>query len=343
LNIYFLLCVILCSMPTEIATGKLNSKAFARAQNSPGPQITLTADNEVTKILALRDGGADNVPFTKNRQWWLANTLSLQAYPNMTGIQISGMNWGIYTETNPAAILATVTYRCNGKLETISTGSKWECRHGNDDWAPAKCLASNKGPSIWYKRSGNHPVGHLPLNAQWIWTQDVDSNTSDCRIIFPCKEISPVKVRVTVDNKITKVLALREGGSDNVSLAGLPNLDNWMKPTNLSLLDFPHSTGIQISGMNSGAYQDGNPDAILATVTYKCNGELRTINTGSKWQCRHGNDDWAPAKVYAQNRGPSIWFSAEGHEEEGIPGNAEWIWVKDDSVSPVDCRIFFPC
>merc|ERR1712151_611859 len=154
------------------------------------PMISLTVDNTLMSISALKDGGFDEVPLTgiKNtNDWTHASKISLEAYPHMTGIQITGKNVGAYSKNNPAGILASVSYKCNGKLETINTGSDWECKFGKNDWTPAKVIAANKGPSIWtmvFKK----PIAQIPLNASWIRNPNVKASPVTCRMIFPCEK-----------------------------------------------------------------------------------------------------------------------------------------------------------
>lgn len=237
-------------------------------------------------------------------------------------VEIMGRNNGKVTDSNPAGIMATLTYLGeDGKPQKINTGAGWACEGFN-----ASLQGENQAKNT--KWSGHGPVSKIAGNAQWIWSPNKES-TVTCSFIIPKKTMS--SIYVTVDNVLDSITI----NGKSVTLGGAAN--DWTA-SKVFNVDFGEGDTIEITGHNAGGKATAsNPAGIVATLNYiDANGTHKSLNTDSSWQC----DGKAPLLQGANNNN-NVWIKNFGKVIPDVKGEAQWIW-KADHAEKTTCSILIP-
>jgi hypothetical protein len=145
---------------------------------------------------------------------------------------------------------------------------------------------------------------------------------------------APATVTLTVDNYVRGITV------NGVPVALSGDIDNWQAVKTITLPG-PLKTGdvLTITGENQGGVSspaNGNPAAIIASVSFYEFGTLRIINTDEAWSC-----DGTPAQTFGANSESTIWFGANGGKLPGIQDSAKWIW-NSDLREKSTCQIIIP-
>ena len=96
-------------------------------------------------------------------------------------IAITGRNTGVYSVSNPGAMMATIRYRDSfGNMRTVNTSNSWRCNN-----IVARQLGANNNPNtIWFQNNNGQIVG-INGNAQWIWFRRLAAPRVTCSIRLP--------------------------------------------------------------------------------------------------------------------------------------------------------------
>ena len=183
-EIFIFYFVLISCYSAQFATKPQLQKQHQYSNEEPirlsSGQIRVTVDNVLEKItingnpLSLNSIG-DLTDWTKTKT---INVISLN--PGDI-IAITGSNSGVYSKSNPGAILATITYyNSNGVQKQFSTGNGWRC-----DGKKARRLGANgQTNTIWYKvRPGKVP--NISSSAEWIWYRRRNRQQTTCSVIVP--------------------------------------------------------------------------------------------------------------------------------------------------------------
>jgi hypothetical protein len=308
-TICFLFCLIFSF--TLSNANKNTIKTFLGTKSKGGSgEIFITVDNVVNKILVNGVPISLNVPGLAN--WPQVKNIQANLHAGDL-IEITGSNFGQPTSQtggNPAAILASFTYtNSNGKIQTISTNSSWNC-----NGKVAMTLGFN-GVAPWGDKA---PIAK---NAAWIW-DSANAVTATCSFTLPEQPVLMAMIFITVDNLLSKISV--NGNPIPLNVSGL---DNWtvVKKIEATLHsgDLIEITGSNFGGTPTNSPIGGNPAATLATIIYTDkHGVEQTISTDVRWDC-----NGKKALVLGPNAmGP--WGG-----KAPIATNAQWIWDSANAVT----------
>ena len=172
--IFSLYLIINCTC-TEVAT-QVEQPATNLSSNFRVGTIKVTVDNVLERI--TRNGQALNLSgagvlndFTK-----VKTVRTVLRSGDL--IAITGSNTGVYSLTNPGAMIVTINYRDRfGNMRTVNTSNRWRC-----NFRTARQLgANNNSNTIWF-RVNNGPIVGINNNAQWIWSQNLAAPRVTCSI-----------------------------------------------------------------------------------------------------------------------------------------------------------------
>lgn len=213
---------------------------------------------------------------------------------------------GPWTNSNPAAIIATIRYFDEfGATNYFNTGTRWLC---NSNYPMIQ--VSNFKNSIyphWQYNGG--PLPMIKGNAYFLWSQDSAQNTT-CSAAIPRK--SNAKIFTSVDDILVDIKV----NGESIPIYG--DIRSWNSLKNIdAALNFGDI--ISITGENSGnaPWTTLNCAGILATIYWKDDfGKMNTIKTGAGWTC----DGAAPMM-----QGPNMSRYAD-LILPSIASDAQWIW-----------------
>jgi len=150
---------------------------------------------------------------------------------------------------------------------------------------------------------------------------------------MPAKAVN-VQFYYTADNIVSAWYQI-DGGTTTLS-AG-PNAGNWQIADSYTLdLEVCHTYQFIWQVKNLGTPAAGNPGGFLAEIKSPVPIQGSSLLSSASWEVyvqygSHALPDfnavsWSNATQYAQNKGPSIWYSVKGSPIAGISGDAWWIW-----------------
>jgi hypothetical protein len=172
--IFSLYLIINCTC-TEVAT-QVEQPATNLSSNFRIGRIKVTVDNVL--VMITRNGQALNLSGAGVLNDWTKVKTVRAVLRSGDFIAITGRNSGVYSPTNPGAMMATITYRDRfGNMRTVNTNNRWRC-----NFRTARQLGANNNPNtIWFKNI-NGPIVGINNNAQWIWSRNLAAPRVTCSI-----------------------------------------------------------------------------------------------------------------------------------------------------------------
>lgn len=306
--------------------------SFYCQQTGTGQGVTVVSESESivyngSAIIRVDDEliefkiGDVSIPFTRKLDFTYAHVFpQLKISPNDV-ISIKGKNiFGVFQDTNPAGILASISYYIGNNKFTITTSSlTWKC---NND-TPMN-VANNDG-SKYYSI-----LKELPTTAQNIWAFDYQQEVT---CIYDPKNLQVSDTTsfigsayINVDNELLefkvgdKSIAFKNIGGDHTYVHFFPQIK--IKSTDK----------ISITAKNWENWNwDWNPASIMSTIKYTNNlGQVVSINTSGEWICN------GLGAMTMLNNVRNKWWPAIN----GIDLNAQHVW--NVNLSPVCTCIYDP-
>jgi hypothetical protein len=138
--------------------------------------IKVTVDNVLERI--TRNGQVLNLSGAGNLNNWKRVKTVRAVLRSGDFIAITGRNSGVYSLTNPGAMMATIIYRDRfGNMRTVNTNNRWRC-----NFRTARQLGANNNPNTIWFTNNNGPIVGINNNAQWIWSRNLAAPRVTCSI-----------------------------------------------------------------------------------------------------------------------------------------------------------------
>lgn len=151
--------------------------------------------------------------------------------------------------------------------------------------------------------------------------------------IAPASAVN-IQFYYTADNVISAWYKI-DGGT--TTLPAGANAGNWQIADSYTFdLEICHTYQFIWQVKNLGAPASGNPGGFLAEIKSPAPIQGSSLLSSASWEVyvQYGSHaqpnfntlSWSNATQWAQNKGPSIWYSVKGSPIAGISGDAWWIW-----------------